>query len=376
MGGRVVDPAQGIDAVCDVAFADGKVAAINETIDASQAAEARSVQGLIVTPGLIDLHTHVYWGATSLGVPPEAVARRSGATTLVDAGSAGPGNFAGLKSFLIEPSNIRILAYLNISFAGIFGAKPGVMVGECEDLRLLDAVECLRVASENRDVVVGIKVRLGAMAGGTSGLAPLDLALEVAGELDLPVMTHIDIPPPSRRDVLDRLRRGDILTHCYRPFPNAPVNRNGQMLPEMLAARDRGVIFDVGHGVGSFSFAMARSALEEGFPPDVISSDVHVLSITGPAFDVAVTMSKYLCLGMPLEEVVRAATIRPAEVMLRPELGSLEAGTVGDAVAFRLEEGQFDYYDAVGEVLVGDQQLTPELIVVGGRLWENDLGAN
>ena len=184
-------------------------------------------------------------------------------------------------------------------------------------------------------------------------------------------MTHIDLPPPSRGEILERLRPGDILTHCYRPFPNAPVTGKGKILPEMTEARKRGVIFDVGHGVGSFSFAMARASLEEGFAPDVISSDVHQFSYDGPAFDVAVTMSKYLCLGMPLDEVVRAATLRPADVMRRPELGSLAVDTVGDAVALRLEDGQFDYYDAVGEVLVGDRRLVPEVMVIGGRIWED-----
>jgi dihydroorotase len=375
-GGRVVDPAQGIDSICDIAFSDGGVAAIDAGIDPSSAADTRMVDGLIVTPGLIDLHTHVYWGATSLGVRPEAVARRSGSTTLVDAGSAGAGNFAGLKEFMIEPAAVRILAYLNISFAGIFGSKQGDLVGECADLRLLDVAECVAAVQANRDLVVGIKVRLGRMAGGSSGLIPLDLALEVAEELDLPVMTHIDIPPPKRRDVLEKLRPGDILTHCFRPFPNSPVTKSGRMLPEMVAARERGVIFDVGHGVGSFSFAMARASLEQGYAPDVISSDVHVFSYDGPAFDVAVTMSKYLCLGMPFDDVVRAATAKPAEVMGRPELGSLALGSVGDAVAFRLEEGQFDYYDAVGEVLVGDRRLMPEVMVVGGRIWESDTAVN
>ena len=374
-GGRVVDPAQGIDAICDVAFADGMVAAIDASIDPSLAADTRMVDDLIVTPGLIDLHTHVYWGATSLGVRPEAVARRSGSTTLVDAGSAGAGNFAGLKEFMIEPAAVRILAYLNISFAGIFGSKQGELVGECADLRLLDVAECRAAAQANRDVVVGIKVRLGRMAGGASGLAPLDLALEVAEDLNLPVMTHIDIPTPNRRDVLEKLRPGDILAHCFRPFPNSPVTKSGRMLPEMVAARDRGVIFDVGHGVGSFSFAMARASLEQGYGPDVISSDVHVFSYDGPAFDVAVTMSKYLCLGMPFDDVIRAATAKPAEVMGRPELGSLAVGTIGDAVAFKMDQGQFDYYDAVGEVLVGDRRLMPELMIVGGRAWEDGTAA-
>ena len=200
--GRVVDPAQGVNTICDVVFADGMVAAVEPSIDPTLAADTRIVDDLIVTLGLIDQHTHVYWGGL-LNVRPEAVAHRSGTTTLVDAGSAGARNFAGLREFMIEPAAVRILAYLNISFAGIFGSKEGELVGECADLRLLDVTECRAAARANCDVVVGIKVRLGRMAGGSSGFAPLDLALEVAEELNLPVMTHIDTPPPNRRDVLE-----------------------------------------------------------------------------------------------------------------------------------------------------------------------------
>src|SRR6476620_4476561 len=218
-GGHLVDPSQGIDGRRDIAFSGGKVVAIGERIDEA-AAETRDVSGLFVAPGLIDLHTHVYWGGTSIGVDAAAVARRGGTTTLVDAGSAGPGNFPGFRRHVIEPSAVRILAYLNVSFAGIFAFSRTVMVGEASDLRLLDLNECVRVARENRDLIVGIKVRVGPGAGGASGISPLDMAIEVAEELGLPVMAHIDHPPPNRREVLERLRPGDVLTHCYRPFPS------------------------------------------------------------------------------------------------------------------------------------------------------------
>lgn len=367
-GGRVIDPTQGLDAVGDVAFRDGKVAALESDIDPARAREVRPVPGLLLVPGLIDLHTHLYWGATSLGVKAEPVARRSGATTLVDAGSAGAGNLAGFRAFVAEPSPIRVLAFLNISFAGIFAFSKAVMVGECSDLRLLDPRECLRVAAENPDLVVGVKARVGRHAGDASGTAPLELAREVAQELDLPVMAHIDLPPPGRREVLDRLRPGDVLTHCFRPFPNAPV-AGGRLTPEMERARERGVVFDIGHGMGGFGFSVCRSALEQGFAPDVISSDVHVLSQDGPAFDLLVTMSKFLCLGMALADVIRAATSRPAEVLRRPDLGTLAPGSAGDAVALELKEGEFDYVDVLGEHLAGTRRLVARAIVVGGRLW-------
>ena len=223
-GGRVIDPASGRDATADIAFGDGKVSAVGHDL-AGSGAEIVDARGFLVVPGLIDLHTHVYWGGTSLGVDAAEVARRSGTTTFVDAGSAGPGNFHGFRRHVIEPSPLRIIPFLNISFPGIFAFSASVMVGECADLRLLDLRECVRVIKANRDLIAGVKVRVGRNAGGASGAAPLDMALEVAEESALPVMAHLDNPPPSRLEVLSRLRRGDILTHCFRPFPNAPVGR-------------------------------------------------------------------------------------------------------------------------------------------------------
>src|SRR5262249_28284590 len=259
-----------------------------------------------------DLHTHVYWGGTSLGVDAAQVASRAGTTTFVDACSAGPGNFHGFRRHVIKPAPLRILPYLNLSFPGVFAFSASVMVAETSDLRLRDPRECLRVIKANRDLSVGVKVRVGRGAGGALGVAPLDIALEVAEETGLRVMAHLDNPPPSRLEVLSRLRRGDVLTHCFRPFPNAPVQGGGRIREEVLEARRRGVVFDIGHGSGSFGFRTAEAMLAAGFLPDVISSDVHTLSINGPAFDQLVTMSKFLCLGMGLADVVRAGTAAPA----------------------------------------------------------------
>jgi dihydroorotase len=367
-GGRLIDPASGRDEIVDIAFGGGKVAGIGPDLRAGDA-ETIDARGLLVVPGLIDPHTHVYWGGTSLGVDAAEVARQSGTTTFVDAGSSGPGNFHGFRRHVIEPSPLRIIPFLNISFPGIFAFSAGVMVGECADLRLLDLRECVRVINTNRDLIAGVKVRVGRNAGGASGAAPLDMALEVAEETGLPVMAHLDNPPPSRLEVLSRLRRGDILTHCFRPFPNAPAAGDGRIREEVHEARRRGVIFDIGHGSGSFGFRTAEAMLEAGFLPDVISSDIHSLSINGPAFDQLVTVSKFLCLGMELVDVIRASTTAPAEALGRTDIGTLRIGAAGDASVLELAEGDFDYRDVLGETRKARQRLNVRGLIVGGRRW-------
>jgi dihydroorotase len=368
-GGRILDPAQGIDAITDIGFADGKVAAIEQGLKPGSGTLVRDVTGQLVVPGLIDLHTHVYWGGTSLGVDAEGQARRSAVTTLVDAGSTGPGNFAGFRKHVIERSACRILAYLHVSFAGIFGFSRRIFVGESEEQRLLAPLDAIEVADANRDIVVGLKVRVGRYASGRSGLVPLDIARQAAEQLKLPMMVHIDEPPPTIEDVLARLRPGDVLTHAFRPFPNTPVTVDGTVKPEVLAARERGVLFDIGHGMGSLSFANARAMLANGFLPDCISSDVHALCEDGPVFDLLTTLSKFLCIGMPLDAVIGAATAQPAHALRRPELGSLAAGNPGDASILDLREGRFSYVDSVGETLAGDQRMMAAGVVIGGRWW-------
>ncbi|MBA3326567.1 MAG: amidohydrolase/deacetylase family metallohydrolase [Rhodobacteraceae bacterium] len=365
-GGRVIDPSQGIDRIADVGFADGRCTGVGKGL-AQGAAQVRDVTGLIVTPGLIDLHTHVYWGGTSLGVDADAYALQSAVTTSVDAGSAGPGNFAGFRRHVIEPATGRVLAYLHVSFAGIFAFSNSVMVGESHDFRLMAARDAVAVARANPDLVIGIKVRLGRHASGPSGIAPLDVALDVADETGLPLMVHIDEPPPTYEAVVDRLRSGDVLTHCLRPFPNAVTGGDGVIKPAVLAARERGVLFDVGHGMGSFSWRIARKAVAAGFLPDTISSDVHALCIDGPAYDLLRTMTKFLALGLSLDQVIAATTCRPAAAIRRPDLGALTPGAAGDASVVSLKERPIGLEDVEGEIVHHDSRLTAEGLVVGGR---------
>ncbi|MBV9114049.1 MAG: amidohydrolase/deacetylase family metallohydrolase [Hyphomicrobiales bacterium] len=368
-GGRVIDPSQKIDAVMDVAFADGKVTAVGANLQGNADTDIRDVSGHIVTPGLIDLHTHVYWGGTSLGIDAEEFCRTSGVTTAVDTGSAGPGNFHGFRKHVIEPSQVRILAYLHVSFAGIYAFSNTIMVGESEEIRLMAPLEAVEVADKNRDIVVGIKVRVGRHASGTQGANALDIALQVAEEAGMPLMAHIDHPPPSYEHVISRLRPGDVLTHAFRPFPNSPATAQGTVKQEVSAARKRGVLFDIGHGKGSFAFKTARAMLANGFEPDTISSDVHTLCINGPAFDQVTTLSKFLCLGMPLDRVIAASTVNAAMALKRPELGSLKAGSVGDATVLSIKEGKFDYVDVTGEHMTGDRRILSQAVVIAGKWW-------
>jgi dihydroorotase len=368
-GGRVVDPSQKLDAVADIAFSGGKVAMVGNALKVDPGTDVRDVSGYIVTPGLIDLHTHVYWGGTSIGIDAEEFCRTSGVTTAIDTGSAGPGNFAGFRKHVIEPSQVRILAYLHVSHAGIYGYSHRVMVGESEEIRLMNPIDAVEVADANRDLIVGIKVRVGRNSSGTSGIVPLQIALEAANEVGMPLMCHIDHPPPSYEEVVSLLRPGDVLTHAFRPFPNSPATAQGTVKKVVLEARERGVFFDIGHGKGSFAFKTARAMLANGFYPDTISSDIHILCINGPAFDQVTTMSKFLCMGMPFSDVVAASTVNAAMALRRPELGSLKPGSVGDATLFSIQEGKFDYVDVVGEHLIGDRKIASEGVVIGGRWW-------
>ncbi len=229
--------------------------------------------------------------------------------------------------------------------------------------------EAAEVAEANRDVIIGIKVRLGRHASGDQGMAPFEHAMQVGEEVGLPLMVHIDEPPPSYEEVCARLRPGDVLTHCFRPFPNAPVTAQGTIKRAVIEARQRGVLFDIGHGKGSFAFKTARAMLANGFLPDTISSDVHALCIDGPAFDQVTTMSKFLCMGVELPEIIRRSTVNAATAMKRPELGSLKPGSVGDATVLDVEQGEFDYVDVRGEHMTGAQRIASRGVVIDGKWW-------
>mgnify|MGYP001199876710 CR=1 FL=1 len=364
-GGQVLDPGTAIDGIADIGFRNGSVAGVGDLATRRRL----DVSDCLVIPGMIDFHAHVYRGGTALGVDADTIARRSGTTTWVDAGSAGAGNLEGLREHVVAHVETRVLAFLHIAYPGIFAFSREVMVGESSDLRLLDPAACARAALRHPDLVRGIKVRVGARTSGAHGLLPLQLALEAAELAGLPLMCHVDEPPPRLEDAVALLRPGDVLTHCFRPAPNAPALPDGRVRDGVLAARERGVTFDVGHGMGSFAFATAEAMLAAGFAPDVISSDVHSLCVDGPAFDNLMTMSKLLELGMPLTEIVRAVTATPARLLRRPDLGTFAAGAAGDATVLEVEEGQFTATDAAGAARTLRRRLRLRAMVIGGRLW-------
>jgi dihydroorotase len=368
-GGRVIDERNGLDGQFDLALKGGRIAAVAPAIEAGNA-KVRDVAGCIVAPGLIDIHTHVYHKATSLSVDPGFIARRSGCTTLVDAGSAGAGNYDGFRDYVMAHSPYRIFAFLNISFPGIFGFDKDVSIGEATLREMLPVHRCVEKIETNRDRVIGVKVRIGGIVTGELGLGALELALEAAAKVDLPLMTHIGYPPPSYSDVVDMLRPGDILTHCYRPDPNSAIGQDGKVLDAVWKARERGVLFDIAHGMGAFGYDTAEAALRDGFKPDLISSDVHVIAVEGPGYDLLHTLSKLLNCGLTLAEVIGMSTNRPALAIRRPELGQLGVGAPADITVLRQYDSDYVFEDVAGTRRQGSTLLQPVAVYLDGREME------
>jgi dihydroorotase len=368
-GGRVLDERNGVDAVLDVAVKAGRIAAVGKDL-AARASSVEDVGGAIVAPGLIDIHTHVYHKATSLSVDPGFIARRSATTTLVDAGSAGAGNYDGFRDYVMAHSSYRIFAFLNISFPGIFGFDKGVTIGEATLRHMLPVDRCVAKIEANRDRIVGVKVRIGGPVTGEFGLGALELALEAANAVGLPLMTHIGTAPPSYADVVSKLRPGDILTHCFRPAPNSALGPDGKVLRAVREARERGVLFDIAHGMGAFGYETTEGALQDGFPPDLISSDVHVIAVEGPGFDLLHTMSKLLNCGLALPEVVGMSSSRSALAIRRPELGHLGVGAPADITVLRQVDSNYVFEDVVGAKRQGSTLLQPVSVYLAGKPME------
>lgn len=337
-GGHVVDPSQDIDGVRDVAFAGGKVASVAENIPYNRAVETIDARGKLVTPGLVDLHTHDYWGASFYGIDPDTVHIARGVTTVVDAGSSGANTFPAFREYVIDRTKTRIFALLNISAMGMVLGYAGL-----EDARWANVDEAVRMGRKHRDVVVGVKARIPPLPA-EDYREVLTRAVDAAEGMDGIFMLHLggtSIPVAER---LNMLRSGDVLTHSFRYSPggNGILDSEGNVLEEAWAAKERGVIFDVGHGSGSFSFETMERAMSQGFFPDTISSDLHFKNVDGPVYDLHTTLSKFLHLGIPLAEVIRLGTAAPAGAIGKSgELGTLRPGAIGDVTISKLEEGRF-----------------------------------
>jgi dihydroorotase len=350
--GELIDPGGGHVGRYDLAVADGRVATIAPQIDRSQAAMVIDATGQFVTPGLVDLHTHIYWGVTFWGIEPDPVAARSGVTTWFDAGSAGTYTFPGFRRYVIEPSAIRIFSFLNLSSIGLVAPT-----WEFTNLDYCDVPIAARMVEENRDLILGIKARIDANTTRGIGIRPLELARELADRVELPLMVHIASGPPSWEEIAALLRPGDILTHCFTGGTHRILRPDGTIDPMALELQQRGVVMDIGHGGGSFVFDVAEAALAQGLIPDVISSDIHQLSVQGPMFDLPTTLSKFLSLGMSLPDVIARATVRPALAMRRADMGTLQIGAPADIAIFTLEEGVYQFHDVRMQERTGNRRL-------------------
>ena len=372
-GGTLVDPAQGAQgaqARRDVAFAGGLVAASDEDIPASQAARAVDASGHLVVPGMIDLHVHVFEGISWLGIAPDPTCLARGVTTVVDAGSAGADTFPGFRKYVIEVSATRIYAHLNISSQGMLSPD----IGELDELKWASIPRALEVIEAHRDRILGVKVRLtrDSIVGENAGLQPLYRAREAADAAGLPVMVHPQNAWCSSLDeVLAVMKERDILTHSFHGMSHGILDEEGRIRRSVRRARARGVLFDVGHGAGSFSWRVCEAALAQDFPPDTISSDLHVRNVDGPVYDLATTVSKFLYLGFSLEDALAKVTAIPAQVIgMGERLGTLAVGARGDAVVLELKEGSFALQDCHQDVRTAGQLLVPRVVIKDGRVYE------
>ncbi len=363
LGGELVDPGTGRFGRFDIGIRDGVIARVAPSLADAVAEQVIDARGQLVTPGLVDLHTHVYWGATYWGIEPDPIAARTGVTTWLDAGSAGAYTFPGLRRYIIERSRVRIFALLNLSSIGLVAPT-----WEFANLDYCDVDVAARVIEANRDRILGVKARIDANTTRGVGIRPLQLARQLADSLHLPLMVHINNGPPTLEEVAALLRPGDILTHCSTGGTMRIITPDGKVQPAIRALREQGLVLDIGHGTGSFSFAVAEALLAEGIVPDTISSDIHQLAVQGPMFDLPTTLSKFLALGLSLPGVIERATVRPAQLIGRPELGSLAEGTPADIALFRLVEGDVVFYDVMMEERRGSQLLVNTLTMVSGRI--------
>jgi dihydroorotase len=374
-GGHVIDPKNNIDTVMDIAVANGKIVRVAVDIPGATAKKIIDLKGLFVTPGLIDMHVHVFNGNTPdayiadgpTSLPPDGFTFRAGVTTVVDAGSSGWRNFRQFKKQTIDKSQTRVLALLNIVGAGMLGRFEEQDVADMNPVQTAHMIKRLFP-----DIIVGIK-----SAHYWGDFTQVDKAVEAGNLANVPVMVDFGEhdPPLSIEELLMKhLRPGDIFTHSFSYGPTqreTVVDENGKVKPFVFAAQKRGIIFDLGHGGGAFSWRQAIPAMQQGFKANVISTDLHAESMNGGMKDMSNVLSKFLCMGMSLREVIVRATINPASVINRPDLGNLSAGSDADIAVFSIRKGNFGFMDIRRTKIKGSQKLETELTIRAGKIvWD------
>ena len=354
--GTVIDPSQKICEKKDIAVAGGKITAVENYISDGNSHDVIEAEGLLVTPGLVDLHVHVWWGVAHLAIEADPACVYRGVTTAIDAGSSGSNTISGFHRYVIDQADTRVLAFLHISGMGQLDND----IGELEDIRWARVEQAVEAAKLHSDVIVGIKVRLTENIVGSNDLIALERALEAGQELSKPVMIHIGGSVNQVEEFLEQLRPGDIVTHSFTGRPHGILDNNNKVIDAAWDAMNRGVIFDVGHGAGSFSFPVAEACLEQGLGPGTVSSDVHRYNIRGPVFDLMTTLSKYIHLGYSIEDAVAlGSSIPSAAVGLPDNIGTLKVGADADIAIIEHRKGPIKFSDADGNERSGNQLLLP-----------------
>ena len=367
-GGTVVDPSQNLHALLDLAVKDGKILQVAPDIPADGSRSVISAKGKIVAPGLIDVHVHIFEGVGPTGVNVDQYCLGRGVTTAVDAGSAGYFSIAGFRQYVIKPSATRVYAMIDI---GARGTLMG-LVGNYSNLDWVNPQLTARAAEANKPDVVAIKARLSREITGANDMEVLKRALEAAKISNLPLMVHVGDSYSPLQDILRQLRKGDILTHCYTGRPHGPLDSNGKILPEMLECRERGVLFDVGDGGPHLSLDVAEKCLQQNFLPDTIGTDLGGLSYNGPVYDLVTELSKFLTIGMSVDQVIERVTLRPTRMFnFGVELGTLRPGSVADITVLDVREGAFTFTDSTGKKRTGKQKLQSVAAIRAGKTYIN-----
>jgi dihydroorotase len=364
-GGEVLDPASGRRETADVAVRAGRIAAIGAALRA-RAGRTIDVRGRMVTPGLIDLHTHLGFEIHRQVLAPETACPPGGVTTAVDMGSTGAWTFPWYRQRVLEGCPIRLYSFVNISALGTTAIHTPYYVEHYG--AYIDVPEVIRTIEAHRDYIRGVKVFAAGQMVGHWALGAIAAAQEAAGAAGLPIAVHISQGPPGLDEIVERLRPGDILTHTYTPHDQGILDENGQVRASVWRARERGVWFDVGHGAGSFSYAVAERALAQGFLPDSISTDLYADNIVAPVVSLLSTAEKFLMLGLTLEQVLARITSRPAQAIGTAELGTLAVGGPADLAVIEQREGRHPLTDSPGETRLAAQRLICWLTVADGRV--------
>jgi dihydroorotase len=364
-GGTVIDPASGLHAPRDVAITDSKIAAVEAVIPPERAAQSLDARGKLVLPGLIDLHTHLFWGYH--GALPDRACLARGTTTALDGGSTGANAFQGFKSYVVDRSRTHVQAWLNISTVGLIEPR----VGELQNLLYVNIDKAVQTAEANRDTIVGFKIRLSSYVVGQDFKPALRLAREAADAARLPIMVHIGDTEEPLSAALPFLRPRDVVTHAFSGRRHGILDYQGNILPAVREARAAGVHFDGAHGRRHFGFAATRRALEQGFQVDTLSSDISWPSSSDTCFHLPQVMSKLMAIGVGLDEVVALVTSHPARYLGKTsEIGTLAPGAAGDVAVLNLLAGDFTLQDTEGQVVQAQQRLQPWRTVIGGEVVE------